>query len=104
MSAIGKTSLELNIWVDPQDRKALVDGLIKNGEIENLEACFRAKNGEIVYGLMSASVLEFNGTPHLINITRDITERKQTEEAIKESEASLRSLLNNRNEIHLVIG
>jgi len=81
---IGKTSLELNIWVDPQDRKMLVDGLKKKGEVENLEARFCASNGDIKYGLMSASILELNGIPHIISITRDITERKQAEDQIRQ--------------------
>jgi PAS domain S-box-containing protein len=86
---IGKTSLELDIWVDSQDRKTLVDGLMKNGEVENLESCFRAKNGDIKYGLMSASVLELNGIPHIISITRDVTGRKQAEDAMRENEENL---------------
>ncbi len=38
---IGKTSLELNIWVDPKDRERLVHGLMTAGYVENLEARFR---------------------------------------------------------------
>jgi PAS domain S-box-containing protein len=41
---LGKTSVELNIWVDPEVRKKLVDGLTTTGEVTNLEARFRAKN------------------------------------------------------------
>jgi len=43
--AIGKTSLEMNIWVDSDDRKHLVNELISKGEVKNFEAKFRAKNG-----------------------------------------------------------
>jgi PAS domain S-box-containing protein len=86
---IGKTSLELNVWDDPQNRQKLVEGLKKSGEVSNLEARFRAKNGQIKYGLMSASVLELNGVQHIISITRDITERRQAQEALQESEENL---------------
>lgn len=86
---IGKTSLELNVWADPQDRKRLVDGLNRDGEVINLEAHFRTKSGEIKYGLMSASILELNGTKHIISITRDITERRQAEEVLRQSEENL---------------
>jgi len=90
---IGRTSLELNVWVDPEDRKTLVDGLVKNGEVVNLDARFRANNGDIIHGLMSASVLELNGVPHLINITRDISERRRAEEALRENEAIFKSFM-----------
>lgn len=92
---IGKSSLNLNIWDNPRDRQALVEGLKKNGEVENLEARFRAKNGDIKYGLMSASVLELNGVQHIISITRDITERKKAQEALRESEERFRTVYDN---------
>lgn len=34
----GKSSLSLNIWENPDDRKRLVDALTRNGHVENLEA------------------------------------------------------------------
>lgn len=46
---IGKTSTEFNIWVHSDDRQRLVDGLLKDGEVANLEATFRMKNGELRY-------------------------------------------------------
>ncbi|HUJ17127.1 MAG TPA: PAS domain S-box protein [Nitrospirota bacterium] len=45
--AVGKTSLALNIWVDPDDRKRLVEGLREHGAVKNLEARFRGKLCEI---------------------------------------------------------
>jgi len=87
---LGKTSLELSIWADPKDRERLTTGLKKYGFVENLEAQFRTKNGNIIYGLMSASIIELDGVPHLLNITRDITDRRLAEKEITESEAKLR--------------
>jgi len=81
---IGKTSLEINIWVKPKDRRKLVKGLMKDGFFENLETQFRKKTGEIVYGLMSASIILLDGVQHIISITRDITERKMAQKKIEE--------------------
>jgi len=77
--AIGKTSVEINIWKDPEDRRKVIEALRARGEIQNYEAPFLTRSGEI-YGLMSAAIIELNGEPHILNITRDITERKRVEE------------------------
>ncbi len=99
---IGKTSIEYNIWDNIEDRKKLVAGLKKDGEVINLEAAFRMKNGKIRYGLMSASLIDLSGVPHILNITRDITDRKQVEsqreaalKALRESEENFRLSLDN---------
>ena len=92
--AIGKTSLEINIWKDPQDRRNVVEGLLATGEVRNYEAPFLALDGEI-YGLMSAVIIELNGEPHILNIVRDITERKRAEAILHESETNLSVLIEN---------
>ncbi len=40
----------------------------------------------IIHGLMSASVISLDGVPHILGVTRDITERKRMEKALRESE------------------
>ena len=45
---IGKPSLDINIWKEPDDRKQLIDGLVKTGYVKNLEAQFVRKNGILV--------------------------------------------------------
>jgi len=96
---IGKTSTEFNIWVHSDDRQRLVDGLLKDGEVANLEATFRMKNGELRYGLMSASIIDLNGVPHILNITRDITERRRMEEELRASEERFRALSENAPDV-----
>ncbi len=97
----GKSSLELNIWVLPEDREKLVSSLKENGSIDNVETLFRRKDGELIYGLMSSSIIHLNGVPHRISITRDITERKKSETSLKEihefNESMLRAIPFNIN-------
>ena len=100
---IGKTSLECNVWDNPEDRQRLVVELQKSGEIGNLEAAFRMKSGDIRYGLMSASVITLNDVPHILSITRDITDRKMAQEALKESESKYRLLADNVNDVIFVL-
>jgi len=79
----GKSSLEIAIWADPADRELLVQGLRADGEVKNLEARFRYKDGSIHTGLMSAKLIDVNGEPCVISITRDITDRKRDEELVQ---------------------
>ncbi len=83
---IGKTSLEMNIWANPDDRKNLIKELISHREVKYFEAEFLAKNGTIVYGSMAASLIDLEGVSHIISVTRDITKRKNVENALRESE------------------
>ena len=73
---MGKTSMESTYGKNSEDRQKLVHGLQEKGFIENLEAEFRGKEGKRINGLMSARVINLKDVPHLISITRDITERK----------------------------
>ncbi len=89
---IGKTSIEVNIWHDPEDRQKLVRGLRDKGFYENLEARFRRKDGSVAVALMSAAVVHINDEPHIISITREITEIKRMQEALHKSEEKHRRL------------
>ncbi len=82
---MNKSSLDLDIWVDAQDRARLVKGLLENGVVENLEARFRRKSGDIGIGLMSARVIMVQGEKCILSITRDISERIQAERELRET-------------------
>jgi PAS domain S-box-containing protein len=75
----GKTSLDIHIWADPEDRAKLVRALRENKVCDNLEARFRKKDGKLTTALMSARIISLKGEAHIISITRDISERKQAE-------------------------
>ena len=82
----GHTSLELNIWVDPDERKAMVPILLKEGRISNHEVRFRMKSGKIRYMLRSAELIDLDGKAALISVCKDITDRKQTEDILRRFE------------------
>jgi PAS domain S-box/PAS domain S-box/PAS domain S-box/PAS domain S-box len=92
---IGKTSLELNIWADPESRNYLVKELKEKGKVENFEAIFLKKDKSRVVGLMSASLIDFDGVPHILNVTRDITSRKKNEEALTQEQFLMEVIMNN---------
>jgi PAS domain S-box-containing protein len=86
----GSEVAKLFIWNTPDDRQRIIDKVKADGFIENLEAGFLNKSGQYYYGLVSASVLKIDGESHLLSITRDITERKTSEEALQKAHECLR--------------
>ncbi|MCC5616785.1 PAS domain S-box protein [Nostoc sp. CHAB 5836] len=76
---IGKTSFELNLWVQEGDRLNLLRGLQGTGVVRNLEFEFRQKSGEIITTLLSAEVIDLDGIPCILAVHHDITQRKQVE-------------------------
>jgi PAS domain S-box-containing protein len=91
----GKTSKELNIWMNPEERLTLVNELKQKGEVKNFEAQFLGKGGKLIYGLMAASILELDGIPHILSITRDITLRKKAEEDLAQEQYLMEAIMNN---------
>ena len=81
---IGRTSRELNFWVDPEVRQQMIETLRRGASCRDLEARFRRKNGEIVWGQASESILEIDGVPCILSVTRDISAAKVAEEQIRD--------------------
>jgi len=85
--AIASSVIELNLWVNVEERKWVVSTLLDGSEVGEKEFLFRKKNGEIYTGLFSSKIINLNNEPHLISCIYDITERKQAEsELIKAKE------------------
>jgi PAS domain S-box-containing protein len=87
-----RPSAEMNIWADPDDRDKLVEQLKLHGKVQNAEALFRLKNGELRHGLMSASIIHIQNDDYILSVTRDVEEIVQARAQIRESESRFRQL------------
>jgi len=76
---IGQTEADLEIWHNPNDREKLKAGIARNGKIDNLEAKFRLKDGSVITALMSAVLIKLKNKPHILTITRDISDLKSAQ-------------------------
>ncbi len=82
---IGKTALECNFWKNAEDRQRMLNELKQKGEITNFEAEFRSKDGGILQGMASSSMIEIHGVQCYLTIVRDITRHAQVEKELKDS-------------------
>jgi len=96
---IGQNSLSLDFYANPADRDRLVQALRATGHCDNMEIKFKRKSEEPGTFLMSATSITLNGSPHIISVIHDISERKQAEEALRKSEERYRILAENVKDV-----
>lgn len=88
----GRTALELNLWVEVDDRKWLIEQLREFGQVVDMEIKVRIKSGEIHFGLASARLINLHNQPCILMIIRDITEKKNSEERFRQQMQRLATL------------
>jgi len=89
---IGLTALELGVWVDPETRVQIVNKLRRNGVVREEPLRLRAKGGEIRDVQASARILRVQDEDLILSLFQDVTERKLSERALRESEQRFRML------------
>ena len=78
---IGKSSRDIDIWDIPEDREIVIEMLKKDGFVRNMESRFRVKDNSRRIALMSANIVMLQGDPHILSVTKDITQLRETEKA-----------------------
>ncbi len=84
--AIGHTGEELHLWLNPGEREKMIQLIKDRGNILHEERQLTERNGKLRTILLSANIIEIGGESYLITFTNDISERKQMENALRESE------------------
>ncbi len=92
---VGRSSIALGMWRDAEDRAEMSRRLKNDGAIQNLESMGRKRNGELFPNLFSGEIIELKGRQCLISVVRDLTAQRQAEQALRESEKSLRATIEN---------
>ena len=80
---LGRSTVDLNIWQNPEDRLRFDKSLAETGSCENQEIVFQRADGTQIIGLFFAKVINLQGVPHIISVVHDIDERKKTERELR---------------------
>jgi len=90
---IGQKATKIVMYDNPVDRNRIIQLLDGQGKVFNHEVTARTKAGGRITTLVSAEKIELNGRTCVIWTTIDITERKEAEEKLIESEERYRALI-----------
>jgi len=74
---VGKTSIELGLYTDPEDRKKIIEQLQKCGVAIGVRVRQYTLGGKELLVLQNYKVLDIEGVRCVLTITQDITEHKQ---------------------------
>ena len=100
LEIIGKSGLEI-IPFTPDSKKRVLDSITRNYE-EKFDIEFAMEDGSIVPFETSGRRITYHGIPARIVFMRNIAGRKQTENALRDSEARFRSIAENINDALIV--
>lgn len=91
--ALGHSTVELGIWVDPADRDQFVQSLRRDGSVENLEYDFRRRDASVFRGLISGRLFVVEGEDLIALVMRDVTQQRAQEAAVRQSQALYKAML-----------
>jgi PAS domain S-box-containing protein len=100
--AVGRTTLELGLWAEPENRAEELSALASHGRVRENAYRFRMRDGSELVGLLSAEQIEIGGEPCALTVIEDITEQRRGEEErerLLEREKALRAKAEEANRL-----
>lgn len=99
---INKTTLDINIYKNPEDRKIIYQKINNNEPIKNLEMTGRHKSGSELTVLVSVEVSFIHEKQYLISTIHDLTQRKKAEEELRSSQQKYALVFNSISDVIFV--
>jgi len=84
--AVGRTSLELGIWVHEAERAGIVAQLRAGARVHEAPVSQRDKAGRLHRCLFTAEPIDIAGEPCLLAVVRDVTERQRLEDQLRHAQ------------------
>jgi len=99
----GKTAFDINLYKDPKDREVIFAATKEHGYCENFETLFLRKDNGVIDVLISTRIVSSHEESHVISVLQDITERKRSEEEIRQKNSELLKVNSEKDKFFSII-
>jgi PAS domain S-box-containing protein len=89
---VGRSAVELGLWITPEDRRKLVGKLKEQGLVQGMPIDGRTKCGDSIKALIFAEPFYFKGESCILSTIIDLTQLNEMEEMVEESMRSYKEL------------
>jgi PAS domain S-box-containing protein len=96
---IGKTTIDLNLWVYPEERTALYEKISRDTIVQDFRWSMRTKYGEIRQCVTNGTVFAIGDEAYMLTVVRDVTDRLRLEEEKAEADRALLRLAQGTRDI-----
>ncbi|HMR65489.1 MAG TPA: PAS domain S-box protein [Anaerolineae bacterium] len=96
---IGHRTTDFDIFINPTDRQDIIAQLLVTGSMRDFETSIRNRSGAIRHVVAGQELISFNGETCILSTFLDITNRKQVEQALWDSEQRLKVAIKASNMI-----
>jgi PAS domain S-box-containing protein len=93
---IGKTSLDIGLWIDVAERTRLFNDVAEGSRVQNREVHFRRGDGTELLCELSGHVFELARQPVLIWSAHDVTEHRRVQQEIRDLNVQLEARVRER--------
>ncbi|MGO9662372.1 MAG: response regulator [Polyangia bacterium] len=79
---VGRTTADIGLWIDKEQREVMYAELAQMGEVDGVEAQMKRKDGNARLIRLSARRVEIGGQAFFLSAARDVTERRNLEQQV----------------------
>jgi len=101
--ALGRTSREAGVFMDKEAVRIIKRELAEHGSVTGLEVQVSTRSGAQFHTLQACAVIDWDDGPVILSATADITQIREAERALRQSEERYRELVENASIIILKI-
>lgn len=89
---VGRTPVELAMWLDDADRRQVSDTIRDSGELRDVDLKLRRADGVVIDTVCSFALLDVRGRKTVLSIVRDVTESQRAQAELAETNETISAL------------